>query len=539
MNLSQIEEKDFQRAKECHICNEKFQASKAKSKVRDHDHVLGMYRGPAHVECNLQYKINLQIPIVFHNLFRYDIHHFVNEICNNIPGRVLIIGKTDEKYLGFIKRIKGVLVKLTFKDSFNFLSFSLEKLAATLSSENFIHLKQSFKGIETDTLKLLMQKGVMFYDYITDVDVLKEKQLPKKEDFFNSLNKKHITNEEYNHAKKVWNTFNVQNIREYIYLYMKCDVLILVDIFENFRKICIQNFTLDPICYISLPSYCWDTCLYFTKVELELLTDLNQILFLESGLRGGRSQVSLRYGCANNKFIPNYNKDLEDSYIIYFDVNNLYGGMLTLFLPTSNFQWLSHNEILHFDVEKNYQDPNIGYILEIDLHFDSKIHNKLKDLPPAYEKKPPPNTKIPKLLATLEDKKNYVVHIRNLKFYIELGIKLTKIHRVLRYNHSCWMKKYIYKCITLRQQSTNEFDIATWKLFVNACFGKSIENVRKYRDFRIATKWGGRSGLGKLVQNPNFHNIKVFNENLAVVEMKKSKIVFNKPIYVGFLCLGI
>ena len=124
----------------------------------------------------------------------------------------------------------------------------------------------------------------------------------------------------------------------YIYIY---DILILVNIFENFRKICITNFTLDPICYISLPSYCWDTCLYFTKIELELLTDSKQILYIESGLRGGLSQVSLRYGCANNKFIPNYNKDLEDSYIIYFDVNNLYGGMLILSIPYATFKWCS------------------------------------------------------------------------------------------------------------------------------------------------------------------------------------------------------
>ena len=112
----------------------------------------------------------------------------------------------------------------------------------------------------------------------------------------------------------------------------------------------------------------------------------------------------------------------------------------------------------------------------------------MKDLPPVYAKKAPPNTKIPKLLATLEDKKNYVVHIRNLKFYMDLGIKLIKIHQILKYNHSCWMAKYIDKCITLRKESTNEFDIATWKLFVNACFGKSTQNIRKYRNFRIATK---------------------------------------------------
>ena len=88
----------------------------------------------------------------------------------------------------------------------------------------------------------------------------------------------------------------------------------------------------------SVPSYCWDTCLYFTKIELELLTDLKKILYIESGLRGGLSQVSLKYGCANNKFIPNYNKDLEDSCIIYFDINHSYGGILTLPIPYAKFK---------------------------------------------------------------------------------------------------------------------------------------------------------------------------------------------------------
>ena len=157
-----------------------------------------------------------------------------------------------------------------------------------------------------------------------------EKQVPE-----------HI-DEQYEHAKNVWNTFKLQSMGEYHDLYLKSDVLLLADVFENFRKTCIQYYKLDPCHYFTSPGLSWDAMLKMTDIKLKLITDIDMYQFIEKGMRGGISYIANRHGKANNKYM---NEKAPSKYIMYLDANNLYGWAMSQYLPTGNFKWLSQKQI--------------------------------------------------------------------------------------------------------------------------------------------------------------------------------------------------
>ena len=171
-------------------------------------------------------------------------------------------------------------------------------------------------------------------------------ELPAKKHFYSILNDQDITNDEYNHAKKVWKAFKIKTMGEYHDLYLGSDVLLITDVFENFRKTCMQYYKLDPCHYFTSPGLSWDAMLKMTNIKLEMMTDVDMFQFIEKGMRGGVSYIANRYGKANSKYIKKYNEKAPSKYIMYIDSNNLYGwAMMSQYLPTGNFKWMSDTEI--------------------------------------------------------------------------------------------------------------------------------------------------------------------------------------------------
>ena len=144
-------------------------------------------------------------------------------------------------------------------------------------------------------------------------------QLPPIEDFYSKLSNSDISEDDYKHAQKVWETFNIKTLGEYQDLYCTTDVLLLADIFENFRDLSIKDYGLDPAHYFTLPGYAWDCMLKLTKVKLDLLTDYDMHMMIESGIRGGISMIAHRYAKANNKYLPDYDEAKENSYITHLE----------------------------------------------------------------------------------------------------------------------------------------------------------------------------------------------------------------------------
>ena len=559
LNMIKENEEEFQKADECHICNKKYTADDIR--VRDHCHITGKFRGSAHQECNLQLRLNqdkIKIPVIFHNLRGYDSHFIMQEIgaivkdyeYTNKKGQkcqmnINAIPNNMEKYMAFM-----LGNHLTFLDSFQFMSSSLEKLVGNLPKESLKYTSKMFKGKKFD---LMVRKGVYPYDYMDSFDKFNS-PLPKKEEFYSILNNEHISDENYKHAQNVWNTFNLKNMGEYHDLYLQSDILLLTDVFENFRKTCLEYYKLDPCHYFTSPGLSWDAMLKMTDIKLELMTDVDMFQFIEKGLRGGISYIANRYGKANNKYITDYDKNKPSKYIMYLDANNLYGWAMSQYLPTGGFKWLKQNKIDNLDLKKYDKENKKGIILEVDLEYPEKLHDLHNDYPLAAEKIKVEKSMlsnycnkisekynistglVQKLIPTLSKKEKYVLHYRNLQLYIDLGLKLTKIHRVLEFDQSPWLKQYIDYNTEKRKNAKNDFEKDFFKLMNNSVFGKTMENIRKRVDVRLVTD---EKKLLKLTSKPTYVSSKIFNENLVAVHKIKETLTLNRPAYVGMCILDL
>ena len=520
----------YQEATKCHICDGELNGDK----VLDHDHLTGKYRGAAHNDCNLNYKIPDHIPVIFHNLAGYDAHLFINNL-GVTEGPIDCIPNNEEKYISFSKKIKvdeytnkkGKKVTinrtLRFIDSYKFMPSGLESLVNNLPKDQYKNMKQFYDGQKLD---LLLRKGVYPYDYMNSLEKLSETSLPPIKSFHNKLNNSDISDDDYKHAYKIWETFGMKSMREYHDLYMKSDVILLADVFESFRDVCMNNYQLDPCWHFTAPGLSWSALLKMTGIELDLISDVDQHQMIEKGTRGGISMIPHRYSKANNKYMKSYDKKKKSTYIVYLDANNLYGWAMSQKMPTGDLKWMSESEL------KNWRD--IPSILEVDLEYPIELHDLHNEYPLAPEKLM--IGKVEKLVSNLQNKTNYVIHHTTLKLYERLGLKITKIHRGIKFSESEWMKPYIKLNTNLRTAAKNDFEKDFFKLLNNSVFGKTLENVRKRQDIKLVTT---PEQAAKLINKPNYKSRTIFSETLAACHMGKTEVVLNKPIYVGMSILDI
>ena len=560
LRMTEENEQEFKKATTCHICDKKY--TEKDIRVRDHCHITGKYRGSAHQECNLKLRINpkeIKIPVIFHNLRGYDSHFIMQEIGAIVKKHAYKNNKGEEKQMN-INAIPNNMEKymafmlgnhLTFIDSFQFMSSSLDKLVSNLPAEA---LKYTSKRFQKEKLNLMTRKGIYPYDYMDSFEKFNKTELPTKEEFYSILNNEHISDEDYCHAKKVWNTFQLQTMGEYHNLYLKSDILLLADVFENFRKTCLQYYKLDPCHYFTSPGLSWDAMLKMTNIKLELMTDIDMFQFIEKGMRGGISYIANRYGKANNKYMSKYDENMPSKYIMYLDANNLYGWAMSQYLPTGGFKWLTEKQINKINLAQYNEDSNKGLLIEVDLEYPKELHDLHNDYPLAAERVCVNNNMlskyckriaakynistglVSKLIPTLSNKEKYVLHYRNLQLYLDLGLKINKVHRVLEFNQSPWLKQYINFNTQKRTQAKNSFEKDFFKLMNNSVFGKTMENIRKRVDVRLITD---EKKLLKMVSKPTYVSSKIFNENLVAVHKIKETLTLNRPAYVGMCILDL
>ena len=567
---------DIDAAKEqqdCLVCQESLIREQFVDAVRDHCHITGRFRGAAHNACNLKLRLNpktTSIPVVFHNLRGYDSHLLMQAISKIKPpedeGEELTDRQELEKYLqeerdyklscipnNTEKYISFSLGQLRFIDSAQFLLASLAKLVAANSPEAF----QITARYEPDHQKrqLLLRKGVYPYEFMDSWERFEAAQLPPKEAFYSKLSDEHISDSDYAHAQQVWKTFECRTLGDYTDLYSRTDVLLLADVFENFRKMCQKQYGLDPAHYYTSPGLSWDALLKKTRVELELLTDYDQHLFIEKGMRGGISMVSKRHARANNPAVEGYDPEKSNSHILYLDANNLYGWAMSQPLPTGGFQWVEDCDRLADSVKNLPADGAEGYILEVDLEYPQGLHDEHNSYPLAPERMVVQKewmsdyqqellgvgvapTEVEKLVPNLRDKERYVLHYRNLQLYLSLGMRVKKVHRALRFEQSPWMELYIRMNTELRKVATSDFEKDLYKLMNNAVFGKTMENLRRRVNVKLV-RAHEEDKLRRLIASPSFARANIFDNDLAAVQMHKSRLVLNRPVYVGMSVLDL
>ena len=390
--LTNKENESYKKQKVCHVCGKIFSTDdddddddddKKYHKVRDHCHYTGKYRGAAHSICNLRYKIPKEILVVFHNGSTCDYHFIIKEQPKEFEGQFECLGQNTEKYITFSVPInkeldngKLIKYKLKFIDSFRFMSTSLSKLVNILSEiyskkcrDKNCKFQWELKGIKNklsynckecrkpinglikkfpNTYKfwnndinkfiLLLKKGVYPYEYMNSWKRFDEASLPDKKAFYSKLNLEDITDEDYIHAQKVFEEFKLKNLDECHDLYVQSDTLLLADVFENFRNKCIEIYEFDPAHFLSAPGLAWQACLKKTGIKLELLTNNDILMMVEKGIRGGICHAIHRHAKANNKYMKNYDKNIESSYLMYLDTNNFYGWAMSQRLLVNGFK---------------------------------------------------------------------------------------------------------------------------------------------------------------------------------------------------------
>ncbi|KAK3707294.1 hypothetical protein QZH41_004240 [Actinostola sp. cb2023] len=475
-----------------------------------------------------------QLDVVFHNLRGYD-SHLLMQAISKVDGLLSCIPNNTEKYISF------GLNQLRFIDSAQFLLASLDKLVAVNQPEVF-QITAKYEPVE-ERRKLLLRKGVYPYEYMASWERFAEPKLPPKEAFYSKLSDEHISPEDYEHAQRVWKAFDCTTMGDYHDLYNRTDVLLLADVFETFRKTCQMQYGLDPAHYYTSPGLSWDALLKKTGVELELLTDYDQHLFIEKGLRGGISMVSRRYAEANNPMVEG------------LDANNLYGWAMSQPLPVRDFRWVEDCEQLAGTIVEHRTDDPEGYILEVDLEYPEELHDTHNAYPLAPERMVVPKewmseyqhnllgvgvapTEVEKLVSNLRNKERYVLHYRNLQLYLSLGMRLTKIHRALRFQQSPWMEPYIRLNTELRKVASSGFEKDLYKLMNNSVFGKTMENLRKRVSVNLV-RASEEDKLRRLIASPAFARANIFDDDLAAIQVHKSRLVLNRPVYVGMSILDL
>ena len=214
-----------------------------------------------------------------------------------------------------------------------------------------------------------------------------------------------------------------------------------------------------------------------------------------------------RYAKANNKYMKNYDKNIILLYLMHLDANNLCGWGMSQKLPANGFKWVKKFSKFEEDFIKDYdENSSKGYILQVDDEYPKNwfnLHNDISFLPEREKIE-----KCNKLVCSIHNKENCVVHIRALKHALDHGLILKKSHRVIQFNQEARSKKQLN----------------------NAVFGKTMENVRKDRDIKLVTTDKRRNQLSSEL---NYHTAKYHSENLLAIEMKKTKVKMNKPVYLG------
>ena len=572
----------------CHICEKPLGYG---GKDIDHCHYTAKILGYAHPECNRQRKTPKDLPIIFHNFKGYDCHLLIKELCaleNNI-NNVHLIPKSMEQYTSVSTE------HFKFIDSAQHLQMSLEKLVDNLKksgNEKFKKVKlyiNKFHGGDVGKLNLLLRKGVYPYSYMDSFDKFEE-ALPDISAFYDDLNVKECSKDDYAHVKAVFHEFGLKSLGDLCNLYVTSDVLLLADVFQEYIVESWKNFGLDPLHYYTAPGLTWDACLKMTKVKLEMIKDKSMYMFCEKAIRGGVSVISKRKAVANNKYMTNFDTSKPSNFLWYVDANNLYGKAMVQKQPISGFKWckLTDGDIINYDPASD-----IGYLVEVDLSFPNSIHDKLNCFPIApepltiteeiasaksldiranrYKKdsdfdkfkaeepehlgagkkrklqqcgpyarkrlKKTTTFNSTKLAPNLLPKQKYICHIRNLQFYLKQGAKLEGIHRVLQFNQTSWIEPYIMFNTRQRQaDDATEFKKSFHKLLNNAFFGKTMESVRKRINIVLIRKQQQQKFQ---ISKPGFKRFEIFGDDLVGVELIKPVVKLNKPVYVGATVLEL
>jgi len=358
------------------------------------------------------------------------------------------------------------------------------------------------------------------YEWLDDFNKLFTSHMPNRNDFTSKLKSNKITVEEYNQTVQTVKELKCQNMLDYLIFYNVMDTLILADAMENYRNEIYEIFQLDPANFVSSPATPWQCMLRQTGVVIELISDYQMLSIVEKGIRGGMCGL----GGLNYAEI----KDTDKESILLLDANNLYGNAMRFKLPIARYRWVWPED--HYAAMRS-----VKFIAKVDLEYPEVLHESHKDYPLAPEKIKMGDGV--KLCQTLHNKRNYVVHWKNLMYYMHKGLNVTTVKKMLMFTSCNFLGEYIDTYIDKRKNAKTDMEKEIWKLMINAVFGKTMENMRKRQKIEFVTD---EKRIKKLIASPYFSENNVIIPNkLLEIRRNNNKIRYDKPILIGFAILEL
>ena len=514
-------------------------------KVIHHNHMLKENNIIDYIcnNCNLKIKNTKELIVLFHNSKGYD-NAYMIDIFSKIPDiQIICLAENNQKFKMLNFKIPNKKYSIKIIDSLSFLQGNLDSLSKDLDDDLKIVTKNEFQN----DFKYVNKKLENFpYTYLNPEN-LNKKKLPEMKEFDNILTMKNITKEEYDEVQKFYKNMKFKNLKEYLECYLKSDITLLADIFNNFRKMIFNEFELDCVKYISSPSLSKDCALKYSKCKIEHIKDVTIFQFVKNSIMGGVSN-------SINPFVKL--DDIKNETIAYNDISSQYPNELRKKLPYKDYKFVEE-----FDETKYGQDKDHGCILLCDVKTTDKIRNdplysqcpmliskcKITDknlseyqLNQIKEKRKNNNisynSQSEKLIPNLGSDSNCYVNDEMYQIMKQAGYKIT-IKKILEFKHKAIFKDYIEylyskkKQYSLEKKKSMEFCI---KIMMNSFYGSTLTDKTRFRDVRICTS--KRQAL-KLTKMPNYVSMEPISENLLIVELLKKKCIFDSPIMIGSIVL--
>ena len=488
--------------------------------------------------CNLKIKNSKELIVLFHNAKGYD-NSYMLDVFSKIPNiQISCLGQTTEKFKMLKFLIPNIDYSIKIIDSLAFLQSNLNDLSKDLDDNLKIITKNHFQ----DKFEIVNKKLENFpYNYVNPEN-LENKELPDKKYFYNMLKLKDITDKDYKKVKNFYKNMEFKNLREYLECYLKSDITLLADVFNNFRRIIFNNLGLDCVKYISAPSLTKDCALKYSKCKIENIKDVSIFQFVRKSIMGGLS----------DSINPYVKLDNENETIAFNDISSQYPYELSKKVPVSNYEFVEE-----FDENKYGQDKNYGCIMLCDVKTTDKIKNdclynqcpmlvsKCKitnenlseyQLNQIKNKRNNKNTNYKsqseKLIPNIGNDSNTYLNFEMYQMFKKVGYDI-EIKIILEFKQEPIFKNFIEFLYSKKKEyslQNKKYMELCFKIMMNSFYGSCLTDKTRFKDIKICTT---KSQALKLTKKPNFNSFNIINENLVIIEVSKNKCVFDSPILIG------
>lgn len=553
LSMSQQDEIRFQNSTNCGFCHKEFTPDEVRHRDHRHDIPPGHpnhFRWASHPFCNMAAgKRPSWVPVIFHNLKRFDGRILMESLAKmKYPAhQIKVIARTKDNFMTI--ELEG---KLKFFDSYLWLPASLATLVDALKVEELPLFRSMYPSAEKR--RLLTHKLTFCHDYMIDMDSYAIAELPSKDCFYSQLSRQQITDESYDILQQIWRVFNIKNLGELTKLYCELDINLSICCIEEFRRLIMNTYGLEVVRHVTLAQLSWNCCLKFTGARIELVTDPSVQDIIDRCRRGGYCQVTERLVEKNRSCDEDFDPSKVETRLLAFDCRNQYGAALKSFLPCGGFEFLDRTAI--GELERNNfaalhelsTESDVGYILEVDLKLDKKYHDSWSSYPPCpvnmdinFDMLDPDTAQRmgecgrekvvgSRLVTTLYDRYKYAVYGYLLALYLEMGVKVTKVHRVLRFKQAPIFRPYVQLNTRLRAETDNEFFRMLYKNLINIIYGRSCMQVWNHTNIVFVSD---PTYFEKLAALHTFKAFTIINENFVIVEKNKPSVLLKTASFIG------